>query len=194
MMAINRTYGTAVGGALFVSLLISGNNVSTLDANCLADKNTEFIRSDTAEIRKTYTLKKGMNLSLTGYNMYKGIDLNFENVIMNEEKICNLKKLDQIAHLEDGWNGNTAKAFEKQLISKVRRIITALELQPEVFPTACDSVQFEYEKKDGSYLEIEINSEDICEVFEINSEGKEIYTSIAADIEAIIKVVNSFYG
>ena len=55
-------------------------------------------------------------------------------------------------------------------------------------------MQFEYEKKDGSYLEIEINSEDICEVFEINSEGKEIYTSIAADIEAIIKVVNSFYG
>ena len=35
MMAINRTRGTAIGGALFVSLLISGNSVSTVEANCL---------------------------------------------------------------------------------------------------------------------------------------------------------------
>lgn len=142
MMAINRTRGTAIGGALFVSLLISGNSVSTVEANCLTDKYTEIIRSDTAEICQTYTIKKGMNYSLPGYYMYKAKDLSVENVVMNEEKIFNLKKLDQIAYLEDGWNGNTARAFEKQLISMVRRIITALDVQPELFPTACDSVQF----------------------------------------------------
>lgn len=113
---------------------------------------------------------------------------------MNEEKIYNLRKLDQIARLEAGWNGNKAKAFEEQLISKVRRIITGLELQPELFPTACNSLQFEYEKEDGSYLEIEINSKNTWEVFQINSDGKETYFSIADNIEAIIKVVNSFYG
>ena len=116
-MAINRTRGTAIGGALFVSLLISGNSVSTVEANCLTDKYTEIIRSDTAEICQTYTIKKGMNYSLPGYYMYKAKDLSVENVVMNEEKIFNLKKLDQIAYLEDGWNGNTARAFEKQLIS-----------------------------------------------------------------------------
>ncbi len=121
-------------------------------------------------------------------------DLNVENVIMNEEKIFNLKKLDQIAYLEDGWNGNTARAFEKQLISMVRGIITALDVQPELFPTACDSVQFEYEKEDGAYLEIEINSEDAWEVFEVDSDGQEKYSSIEAKVEAIVKVVNSFYG
>lgn len=105
----------------------------------------------------------------------------------------NLKKLDQIAVLEDGWNGNKAKAFEKQFILTVRSIITALEIQPEIFPTARDSVQFEYEKEDGSYLEIEINSDDKWEVFEINRDGEEKYFSIVANIEAIIKVVNSFY-
>lgn len=194
MMAINRTHGTAIGGALFVSLLVSGNSVSTVEANCLANRHTEVIRSNTAEVYKTYTLQKGMSFLLSGYNIYKTIDLNVENVVMNEEKICNLKKLDQIAHLEDGWNGSAAKAFEKGLISKIRRIVTTLELQPEVFPTACNSVQFEYEKEDGSYLEIEINSEDTWEVFEIDSDGKEKYSSIAADIEAIVKVVNSFYG
>ena len=186
MMAINRTRGTAIGGALFVSLLISGNSVSTVEANCLTDKYTEIIRSD--------TIKKGMNYSLPGYYMYKAKDLSVENVVMNEEKIFNLKKLDQIAYLEDGWNGNTARAFEKQLISMIRRIITALDVQPELFPTACDSVQFEYEKENGAYLEIVINLEDTWEVFEVSSDGQEKYSSIEADVEAIAKVVNSFYG
>lgn len=194
MMSINRTCGTAISGALFVSLLVSGNSISTVAANCLADKNTEIIRSNTADVCETYTLKKGINYSLEGYTMYKTLDSSVGSVIMNEEKIYNLRKLDQIAHLEDGWNGNKAKAFEEQLISKVRRIITVLELQPELFPTACNSVQFEYEKEDGSYLEIEINSKNTWEVFQINSDGKETYFSIADNIEAIIKVVNSFYG
>ena len=135
MMAINRTRGTAIGGALFVSLLISGNSVSTVEANCLTDKYTEIIRSDTAEICQTYTIKKGMNYSLPGYYMYKAKDLSVENVVMNEEKIFNLKKLDQIAYLEDTW-----------------------------------------------------------EVFEVSSDGQEKYSSIEADVEAIAKVVNSFYG
>lgn len=194
MLEIKRTCGTAIGGALFISLLISGNSVSTVNANCLADKNTDIIRSDTADVCKTYTLQKGINFSLPGYNMYKTAEYSVENVVMNEEKIYNLRKLEQIAQLEDGWNGSTAKAFEPQLISKIRRMITVLEFQPELFPTACDSVQFEYEKEDGSYLEIEINSEDTWEVFEIDSDGKETYFSVIADIEAIIKVVNSFYG
>lgn len=147
-----------------------------------------------AEVCKTYTLKKGISYSLEGYTMYEAIDSGIGSVIMNEEKIYNLRKLDQIARLEDGWNGKKARAFEEQFISKVRRIITALELQPELFPTACDSVQFEYEKEDGSYLEIEINSKNTWEVFQVNSEGREVYFSIADNIEAIIKVVNRFYG
>lgn len=194
MQVIKRTCGTAVGGALFVSMLISGNNISTVEANCLIDKSANVVYSDTAELCRTYTLKKGMNYSIQGYNVYEENGFCIENVVMNEEKVKNLKKLDQIALLEDGWNGSNAKAFEKQLISKARGIITALELQPEIFPTACGSVQIEYEKEDGSYLEIEINSDDIWEVFEINKDGEEKYFSIVADIEAINKVVNSFYG
>lgn len=54
-----------------------------------------------------------MNYSLPGYYMYKAKDLSVENVVMNEEKIFNLKKLDQIAYLEDGWNGTRQRAFEK---------------------------------------------------------------------------------
>ena len=187
MPMINRTCGTAIEGARFITLLISGNNVSTVEANSPC-----IICSDKVEICK-YTSQKGIYYPLSGYNMDKTVGIGTENIVMSEEKIYNLKKLDRIAQLEDGWNGNTAKVFEGQFISKVRRIITALEVQPELFPTACDSVQIEYEKEDGSYLEIEITSEDMWEVFEINKEGKECFFSISADIEAINKVVNSFY-
>lgn len=106
----------------------------------------------------------------------------------------NLRKLEQISHLENGWNGNKARAFEKDLISKVRGIITALEIQPEIFPTACDSIQFEYEKTDGAYLEIQINSSDKWEVFEVDRDGKEKNFSILSDIEAIVEAVSSIYG
>ena len=117
-----------------------------------------------------------------------------ESVIISKEKIYNLKKLDKIALLKDGWNGNKAKPFESELISKVRKIITVLEIQPELFPTVCNSIQIEYEKEDGSYLEIGLNLEETWEVFEINSTGEERYFSIVANAETINKVVNSFYG
>ncbi len=115
-------------------------------------------------------------------------------MIINEEKIYNLKKLDQIEALEDNWNGNGAKAFNKQLLKKTRKIITLLEKQPEVFPTGCDSIQIEYEKNDGSYLEIELSLAKQWNVFKIDSTGKEYTFSITSNIEPLIKVVDEFYG
>ncbi|CVI73791.1 hypothetical protein BN3660_03357 [Eubacteriaceae bacterium CHKCI004] len=193
MLTINRTCGTTIGVMLFISLCLSDNGISTVEANCLMDRGASIICSDKADICKTYTLQRGINFSLTGYNTDKIIESGTENIIMNEEKIFNLKKLDQIELLEDGWNGNTAKAFKASFISKVREIITALEVQPEIFPTACNSIQIEYEKEDSSYLEIEISPADTWEVFKINNKGKECFFSIVANVEAIIKVVNSFY-
>lgn len=194
MPVVKRTCGTAIGGVLFVSMLVSGKDVSTIETNCLMDKGANVIHSSTAEICKTYTLQKGMNYSISGYNVYEKDEFCIDKVVMNEEKMDNLKKLDQIAFLEEGWNDNKAKAFERQLILKARGIVTALEFQPEIFPTACEALQFEYEKEDGSYLEIEINSEDTWEVFEITRDGEEKYSMIEANKEAIIKVVNRFYG
>ena len=178
MMMISRTCGTAIGGALFVSLIISGNSVSTIESNCLTDKNIEIISSNTPEIYKIYTANNVISNPLSRYYMNNEDDLIIKKIDMSEEKINNLKKIDQIAYLEDGWNGNKARAFKKPLISMVRRIITSLDLQPEVFPTACDSIQLEYDKENGAYLEIEVNLEDTWEVFEICCDGQEKFSSI----------------
>ena len=193
MLAINRTYGTTIGGALVITLLVSGSSLTTVNDNGL-QTNTKVIRSDLADMTKTYTLQKGMNYSLPGYTVGENVYSDAGNIVMDKEKMYNLKKLDQILRLEDGWNGNKAKAFKPQLVTRVRRIVTALKFQPELFPTACDSLQLEYEKEDGSYLEIEATLADTWEVFEIDNNGKEKYFSIPAEIETIIKVVSSFYG
>ena len=55
-------------------------------------------------------------------------------------------------------------------------------------------IPYNLNKENGAYLEIEINLEDTWEVFEVSSDGQEKYSSIEADVEAIAKVVNSFYG
>lgn len=190
-MVINRTCGTAVGGMLFMSMLVLGNNISTVSANCLCCIDEEAILSDN---EKKCVSGDGINYFLSGYNVSESRYSGLETVVINEEKMYNLRKIEQIATLEDGWNGNKAKAFKSQLIEVVRSVITALEIQPEVFPTACDSIQLEYEKEDGSYLEIELNLDNTWEVFEVNSNGEEIYTSISAEVEKVNEVVNRFYG
>lgn len=69
-----------------------------------------------------------------------------------------------------------------------------LEIQPEVFPTACESLQLEYDKADGSHMEIELNESEKAEVFLVDNNECESVRSISASIEAINKVVNDFYG
>lgn len=104
----------------------------------------------------------------------------------------NLRKLEQISLLTDNWNENGAKAFDKQLVAKVKDLIGALGVQPEIFPLSYGSIQMEYTKEDGSYLEFEINLNDTWDVFELNENGEESAFSVAADAEAINKVAKDF--
>lgn len=70
----------------------------------------------------------------------------------------NIEILSEIGELEDNWNNYGAPKFNQSLIFKCLRIITSsnLKFQPEIFPTARQSIQFEYEPDDYHYFEIEI--------------------------------------
>lgn len=104
----------------------------------------------------------------------------------------NLRKLEQISLLANNWDGNGAKAFDKQLVAKVKDLIGALGVQPEIFPLSYGSIQMEYTKEDGSYLEFEINLNDTWDAFEVNENGEESLFSIATNAEAINKVAKNF--
>jgi hypothetical protein len=70
---------------------------------------------------------------------------------LNKERIISYSKL------SENWNGNGAKAISKEVVEKALNLldIHMIDRQPEIFPTARNSIQFEYEDVDN-YLEIEI--------------------------------------
>lgn len=112
--------------------------------------------------------------------------------VLNHAQQENLRKLEQISLLADNWDGNGAKAFDKRLVAKVKDLIGALGVQPEIFPLSYGSIQMEYTKEDGSYLEFEINLNDTWDAFEVNENGEESAFSVAADAEAVNKVAKDF--
>lgn len=66
-----------------------------------------------------------------------------------------LDKLEKFSKYEENWNGYGAAPFDKELINKCRLILDNLIVYPMVFPTANDSIQFEYKSR-NVYFEIEV--------------------------------------
>lgn len=146
--------------------------------------------------------KRGINNNAVGYNREKYEQL--ENVyLMAYNRINLLEKnyiaanetLDEIACLKCNWNGNGASPFSQKLVEKCRRILAQLAAEPFVCPTACGSIQFEYEKANGDYLEFEVY-EDRIEVFldtiEKGEEEFDLHGISATD--KMKQLVVDFYG
>lgn len=74
-------------------------------------------------------------------------------------KLKNLGRLEDIAKLEENWNGHGAKGFSAALIAKCRQILDTLSVQPAIYPTGRQTVHIQYELEDRSYLAFEIAEE-----------------------------------
>lgn len=131
--------------------------------------------------------------SVHTYTNSSDADIGVAYMYINEDMRDNLDQLDMIEQLEDNWNGEGAAAFSKELVKKVRNIIIQLNLQPEVFPTARDSIQLEY-YINNKYLEVEFNEQPECKVFSADEFSNTSTKFINADAEEINKVVDLFYG
>ena len=106
----------------------------------------------------------------------------------------NIEKLDVIRSMKKNWNGNGAPAFKKKLTDKVLIILNDLSIQPEMFPTALSTIQFEYDNSRKDHMEIEIGESDVAEVFIVKYNGEEVYEKIKAEANEINKRVGAFYG
>jgi len=116
----------------------------------------------------------------------------YASYLYGKDKITNLKRLSEIEKLPDNWNNNGAEKISGEIIKTVRRLLMSLEFQPEVFPTACDAVQLEWENNRNEYLEMEV-LEDSINIFQIDSDGGEQQSTIAFDEGKIKKIVGDFY-
>lgn len=110
----------------------------------------------------------------------------------------NIKKLDAIAELKSNWDLHGAPEFEKSLIEFCKEKLYELEdrfsnkkkVQPEIFPTNNETIQFEF-KNSSDWLEIEIpNDMNHIDCF-IFKKGKE--TEQQCSLDELLKVVELFY-
>lgn len=109
------------------------------------------------------------------------------------EYSTNLEKLKLISKLKYNWDLYGAEPISKDLIDIMRNLIYGLKYQPEIFPTACNSIQFEYEKKNGDYLEFELVDEETVKIFKLYNNETEKYSSCRPNVATINKVLNEFY-
>lgn len=102
-------------------------------------------------------------------------------------------QLNYISNLTKNWNGNNADSFSKNLIKKCKIILQSLEYEPNIFPTSRDTIQFEYEKPNGEYLEFEIYDESI-KFFKIDKNRNELsgYFSSDNQIQKMSNLINEF--
>lgn len=93
-----------------------------------------------------------MQVNYSSFNVKHGSIINYS---LSMKSIDNLIKLNKIAGLKDNWNLHGASSFSELLVELCRNMLLKLNRQPDIFPTANDSNQFEFKNKDD-YLEIEI--------------------------------------
>ena len=116
----------------------------------------------------------------------------YTSYLFGKDKITNIKRLSEIEKLSDNWNNNGAGKIPTSIIKSVRKLLMTIEIQPEIFPTACDALQLEWENDKNEYLEMEI-LEDSVNIFQIDTEGNELQKVIKFDSETINNEVRNFY-
>lgn len=116
----------------------------------------------------------------------------YTTYLKGKDKITNLKRLSEIEKLPDNWNNNGAERISNGIVRSVRKLLVCLEYQPEVFPTACDAIQLEWENEKNEYLEMEI-LENSVNVFQIDADGNEQQSTIPFDQACINEIVRGFY-
>ena len=112
----------------------------------------------------------------------------------NTLKDDNLKKLEQISCFKENWNGNGASAIPSVIIKKTRALIKALMIQPEIFPTALETIQLEFDNSRHDHMEIEIGRSDTVEVFVAPYDGSDYCETIRGTAASINERVAAFYG
>lgn len=125
------------------------------------------------------------------YEIIRDLDKNLSE--LDHKQQSNLTKLQQIAQLKDNWDGYGAEHFSEQLIHRAKYLIHRLYIQPEIFPTANSSLQIEYEKDNGDYLEFQFTGNGSCEGFMLKN-GSEEYFHSQDNYLSINAQVEDFYG
>ena len=185
---INRVFNPVMSGIVAMSILTTGGKFLT----GISNPNNECSYFGTKELNVINSKSTVISPVLKNYH-YSKLDHFVEAHIINDEKMKNLIKLDRIAMLPKNWNQDGAPALSDSVVSYARQLLTYLDIQPEVFPTAANSIQFEYDCPDGTYIEFEIKEEYVS-FYSIDRHGVENNKILQKNAILINQLVDSIYG
>lgn len=190
---LTRVYSNVVGGIFLTSIILLGNGTMSVVNNYESSGQVMKISDDRTDMIRSFSYELGISSSMP---IYSSMDNSccIEKVLISDDKLESLKKLNIISELQDNWNGNGAKALSNKLIDKVKTLIMFLDIQPDIFPTACNSIQIEYDKENDKHMEIELTEDSDVEIFTIDQKGNGIIKKIQFDITKINGMVKNFYG
>ena len=119
------------------------------------------IKINRTVLKKTYRPQDTFHTAISRvyispYNVFASSSTPTKVKLKNYTKLIeNINTINSFQNLEPNWNYNDAQAISKAVVTKTIKIIKSLDLQPEVFPTGRNSIQIEFEKENGDYLEFE---------------------------------------
>ena len=107
----------------------------------------------------------------------------------------NLKIIDEMAGFEDDWNGYGAKPFTDEAVETFRYVVSHLDVQPAIAPTAADSLYIQYADDDtGTVLAYELSSDCLNEVAVIGGDFSTARTSSCemkrCGLDGFVKQIN----
>lgn len=91
----------------------------------------------------------------------------------------NKSRLRSFKDLRRGWNGYNGNPIDESIITIVENLLTALDYQPQIFPTGRGTLQLEWFLDENNQIEIEISKE-IAYLYQVkNGEEKEMKIEIS---------------
>ncbi len=100
-------------------------------------------------------------------------DVNQTDINHRAKEIALRAKITQFGVLPDNWNGNHAAAISNGTIQQSLDVLgELLPYEPSIFPTARNTIQFEFEDGD-MYLEFEVYEDKVVMLNEVGDEQEE---------------------
>ncbi len=93
--------------------------------------------------------------------------------------------------LDNDWNGYGAQKFDKDFVDSVRELVYTLNRVPKIFPTGRNSIQLEYKRENGNYIEFEIFPDNTVSVL-TEKNGKE--NELDIQVEQLRETLDNFYA
>ena len=127
-------------------------------------------------------------------SVQRALDILSDALIMDGDaydRYQNLKLLDEIGQIQ---SKDDEDFVSDQVIANARMFVANVRKQPMIFKTHRNSVQFEYELEDGSYLEFELYEERLtCMEIPCADVSKAFFPDVSYDDSGIInKIIEDF--